>query len=258
MRSLPTRRSIIIHAWPLAILFAIVLTLFLLALEFDLAFHSHDRSADAVRLEIEEVLILATILVFGLIVYALWRVKAYEQELKKRLAAETQARQALELALLDPLTGLANRRHFEEIFHAAAETGPIDRHALMLLDLNDFKTINDTHGHPAGDAVLQVISERLRQATKAGDMVSRLGGDEFAVVAFNMIDHDDAHSVAQRLMEGIEQPIVIEGTRFDTSVSIGFTLFPEKGVAPTEIYSRADEALYAAKAKKAERLIVRR
>ncbi|WP_226574007.1 GGDEF domain-containing protein [Acuticoccus sediminis] len=209
-------------------------------------------------MEIEEALILAAILIGGMFIVWYRRSRAYRTELERRLKAEIEARRALELALLDPLTGLANRRHFEEIFHAAAERGLITKHALILLDLNDFKPVNDVYGHPIGDEVLRVISMRLNNAVKQNDLVSRLGGDEFSVIVFEVHSAEAASEVAQRLMEIVAEPVAVSGKLLNVSASIGYTLFPNEGQSPPEIYARADQALYVAKTNKHERRAIHR
>lgn len=235
---------------PIAIIAAVLLTAGFLFLEYDILVHFEDRSPEELLFEIEEALVIAMVLICAL--FAIWyrRSRAHRKELERRLAAETKARNALELALLDPLTGLANRRHFDEIFNAAAGKGVATRHALLLLDIDDFKPINDIHGHPVGDEVLRIISERLKHAVKARDLVSRLGGDEFSVIVFETKTDAAATEVADRLQAVVAEPIVVSGNTFQVAVSIGYTLFPEEGRAPAEIYARADQALYVAKAHK--------
>ncbi len=251
-RALWGSRHLRANAVPLAIIAAVMLTAAFLFLEYDVLMHFEERSPEVLLLEIEEALILAGILIGGLFIVWYRRSRAYRLELEGRLKAETEARRALELALLDPLTGLANRRHFEEIFHAAAEPGLVTKHVLMLLDVDDFKPVNDVYGHPVGDEVLRVISMRLNNAVKQGDLVSRLGGDEFSVIVFEVDNVERAMEVAERLMGIVREPIAVSGKLLNVSASIGLTLFPEEGQSPAEIYARADEALYASKTKKHE------
>ena len=233
------------------ILVAALLATTLIALEVDLFANADGRSASEVRIETNEALLLGTLLAIGLLVFSVRRFNEQKREMTLRIAAEVRARKALELALLDPLTGLANRRHFDDIFGAAAaRRSQASQHALLLLDLNDFKGINDSYGHPVGDQVLRVVSERLRAAVKVGDVVSRLGGDEFAVVAFEVGGASHAEALKARLCDAIAQPISIEGQIHRVSTSVGFALFPADGIAAPEIFQRADTALYAAKAAK--------
>ncbi|KQP81114.1 hypothetical protein ASF60_22355 [Methylobacterium sp. Leaf113] len=234
------------------LLVAALLAATLVALEVDLFLNADHHSAEEIRLETNEALLLGTLLSVGLLVFSLRRFNEQKRELKLRIEAEIRARKALELALLDPLTGLANRRHFDEIFNAAAaRRSPATGHALLLLDLNDFKGINDTYGHQIGDQVLRVVSERLQAAVKAGDLVSRLGGDEFAIVALEIGGEAQAEALSSRLREVIAQPISIEGQIHRVSASVGFAIFPKDGIAAPEVFHQADAALYAAKAIKA-------
>ncbi|WP_108659639.1 diguanylate cyclase domain-containing protein [Acuticoccus kandeliae] len=239
----------------LGAIIALVLVLVALGLvfvEYDILTQIGESPTDALWLEIEEAFALSAILVIGLFVISNRRARQARRELERRLAAEVEARKALELAMLDPLTGLANRRHFDDIFHAAAHNSTDDRHALLLLDLNGFKTVNDAFGHPEGDAVLKIVSARLKRALKGDDFVSRVGGDEFSIVAFDLGDAAAAEALALHLMEVIAAPIEIGDRRHEITVSIGFTMFPERGVVPADIYRRADAALYRAKANKGE------
>lgn len=234
------------------ILVAALLAATLVALEFDLFMDADGRSASEVRIETDEALLLGTLLALGLLVFSVRRFSEQKREMALRIEAEVKARKALELALLDPLTGLANRRHFDDIFGAAAaRRSEVSQHALLLLDLNDFKGINDTYGHPVGDQILRVVSERLQAVVKTGDLVSRLGGDEFAVVAFEIGGASHAEALKVRLSDAVAQPISIEGQMHKVSTSVGFALFPADGVAAPDIFQRADAALYAAKAGRA-------
>ncbi len=235
---------------------AICLAALFLFLEYDLFTHADERSEDEVRIEIEEALALATLLIVGLFVFSYRRMRDQTRELERRLAAETKAREALELAMLDPLTGLANRRHFDDIFNAAADKGPAPTHALLLIDLDDFKSVNDTHGHDAGDHVLKVVSARVQHVMKENDVVARLGGDELAAIAFHISEAQRVQTLAQRLMSKIEEPIEFKGRHVVVTASIGFTLFPENGIDAQEIFRRADKALYRGKANKSDRQAV--
>ena len=237
------------------ILFFAFLAAALVALEFDLFLNADHRSERELRIEISEALLLGTVLAISLLVFSFRRLQDQKREIALRLGAETRARQALELALLDPLTGLANRRHFDDIFGAAASRGQhASRHALFLFDLNDFKGINDTYGHPAGDRILQVVSERLGAALKTGDLASRLGGDEFAVIAFDIGEEKQAEALAARLRAVVAEPVILDGLELRPSASVGYALFPSGGMNASDIFAKADAALYVAKAQKPKRL----
>jgi diguanylate cyclase (GGDEF)-like protein len=151
-------------------------------------------------------------------------------------------------ALHDVLTGLANRALFGDRLTHALELHRRDMRSVtvLLLDLDDFKTVNDSLGHPAGDELLIRVSERILATVRTGDTVARLGGDEFAIL---MEDGGDAVETAGRLLLSLDQPIAIAGRHLAVRASIGVvTLAPgETAVDGTEMLKRADLAMYAAK-----------
>jgi diguanylate cyclase (GGDEF)-like protein len=152
-------------------------------------------------------------------------------------------------ALHDMLTGLPNRTMFQErlreaIDHAEQEGTSL---AVMIMDLDHFKEINDTLGHHYGDLLLQEIGPRLSGVLRPGDLMARLGGDEFGVVLPELADDHVAIRVAERLMEEMEQPVVVEGVALDVSASIGIAAFPMHSQDVETLLRRADVAMYAAK-----------
>ncbi|GLY03943.1 MULTISPECIES: GGDEF domain-containing protein [Actinoplanes] len=148
-------------------------------------------------------------------------------------------------AQTDQLTGLANRRMFHTRWEGAltAGTGPT---ALLYVDLDGFKTVNDTRGHETGDAVLEVVAARIRDTIRAGDLVARLGGDEFAVILPGASD-DHATQVATRIVAAVAEPIPAPDGPVTVGASIGVITAPAGADPETEI-KRADTAMYAAKA----------
>ena len=120
------------------------------------------------------------------------------------------------------------------------------RHAFFLLDLNDFKRVNDRHGHAVGDRVLQIVVERFRAAARPTDMLTRLGGDEFAVLAYE-VDKEAASAIGERFIAALASPIRAEGHALSVGVSVGATLIPDDGITPEEILRNADVAMYRAK-----------
>ncbi|WP_284351498.1 putative bifunctional diguanylate cyclase/phosphodiesterase [Roseisolibacter agri] len=151
-------------------------------------------------------------------------------------------------AFHDPLTGLANRALFRDrVGHALARQGRRRDHvAVLFLDLDDFKTVNDSLGHAAGDQLLRVVADRLLNATRGCDTVARLGGDEFAVLLENTRDEDDAITVAERVMQALGAPLALEGSELQVGASIGLARArPEDG--PEELLRNADVAMYRAK-----------
>jgi diguanylate cyclase (GGDEF)-like protein len=168
------------------------------------------------------------------------------------LAVHRGGRQAIakeHQAVHDALTGLPNRSLFRHQIEQVVNAGRrADRTAaVMLIDLDHFKEINDTLGHHAGDRLLQEVSERLRASLDEQDMVARLGGDEFGVLLADLADHDEASAVAQHLLTQLREPFSIEGLTLEVDASIGIACAPEHGSAVEQLIQRADIAMYAAK-----------
>jgi diguanylate cyclase (GGDEF)-like protein len=150
----------------------------------------------------------------------------------------------------DPLTGLANRAAFEarldDAYRHASENG--SEFAVILLDLDRFKQVNDTFGHKIGDHLLVNVARRLEAACRHGDLVARLGGDEFAVVSEGFALEKGIPRLAQRILDGLTSPFEVDNVTLQPSGSIGFTIYPGDPAEPDGLVTHADEALYAAKA----------
>lgn len=169
-------------------------------------------------------------------------------------ARDVTERKALEAELVhqafhDPLTGLANRALFvERLQHALARTSrrgePL---AVLFLDLDNFKTVNDSLGHAAGDELLRVISDRLRNAVRAGDTVARFGGDEFALLLENLSDNDTIEQLADRLVTIIGAPLQIDEAELQIGSSIGLAVSLGRRENANELVRNADIAMYLAK-----------
>lgn len=153
------------------------------------------------------------------------------------------------LAMTDYLTGLSNRAHFSESLEDNVRLARRDQRkfALMMLDLNTFKPVNDSHGHPVGDAVLRSVAATIKKCTRDGDIVTRIGGDEFAVIIGDYCGEDDVLSCAGRIYREISKPTVIEGKAINISVSIGISYFPDDADTAPELIKCADQAMYQAK-----------
>jgi diguanylate cyclase (GGDEF)-like protein len=149
----------------------------------------------------------------------------------------------------DELTGLPNRLDFRaQLDEGVADLFSDGRQcAVMLLDLNGFKGINDTLGHQAGDQLLRVLADRFRQVAGRGVTIARLGGDEFAVLALGMGD-GAARALARRLLATFDQPVRLEGSELKVGGSLGVAVGPEQGTTGAELLRRADVAMYVAKA----------
>lgn len=156
---------------------------------------------------------------------------------------------ALELAFRDPLTGLNNRRYMDTLFESALQlaTRPHHRVAVLCLDLDDFKSINDQAGHMAGDEVLKVVAGRLTHATRSTDICARLGGDEFVVICTQLDQAEQAHAIARKLLDALAEPIVAAGRSWAMHASIGISFYPRHGHTLTELLGHADQAMYQVK-----------
>ena len=141
----------------------------------------------------------------------------------------------------DPLTGLANRTAFEEAFDAGGDTDPV---AVLYVDLDRFKAVNDTHGHLVGDELLEVVARRMTAQVRDHDLVARLGGDEFAVLCPGC-GRDEAVLVAERIIAAVSEPITIGDVRVEVGASIGIACADARS---GDLLRRADDALYDAKA----------
>jgi diguanylate cyclase (GGDEF)-like protein/PAS domain S-box-containing protein len=153
------------------------------------------------------------------------------------------------LAYYDMLTELPNRRlFFDRVDVALRQANRNGRQvALLYIDLDRFKQINDTYGHIVGDGVLVEIGKRLMRAVRDGDTVARLGGDEFAAVLPDQYDDKDARALAQRMIASVKPAVKLDGESFKLSVSIGVALFPQHGANADLLMREADKAMYRAK-----------
>jgi diguanylate cyclase (GGDEF)-like protein len=149
----------------------------------------------------------------------------------------------------DPLTSLPNRILFRDRLaqELANSTAGLSRGALLYIDLDHFKRVNDSVGHSAGDQLLTIVAHRLRSCTKEGDTVARLGGDEFTVILRNIVDPDSARAVGDRIIELLQLPVNIGGRDHFVCASIGITLFPDDGNTIDDLMRNADTAMYRAK-----------
>ena len=165
----------------------------------------------------------------------------------ERLRTETKMRR---LAFSDALTGLPNRARFNDI--VASEAASRREHgggfAVLLVDLDRFKLVNDTLGHAIGDALLRKAADRLTSAASDGDVVARLGGDEFAVLQADVRNPADAHALAARIVDLIGRPFLIDGQPVNVGASVGVAIAPADSDEPDGLLRNADLALYKAKA----------
>jgi diguanylate cyclase (GGDEF)-like protein/PAS domain S-box-containing protein len=168
-------------------------------------------------------------------------------DITERKAAEERIRH---LAMHDPLTGLPNRTLLHDrLIHAIARAKRRREHvAVMLLDLDQFKEINDALGHLAGDALLREVAARLKTVARASDTWARLGGDEFALVQEGLQQLDGVPVMASRILAALKPPFHLDGREMGIAGSLGITVYPNDGRTPEQLIRNADVALYRAKA----------
>lgn len=149
----------------------------------------------------------------------------------------------------DVLTGLPNRLFFNQVFTQTLARSEQNHQifALFFIDLNQFKEVNDTHGHECGDILLKTIASRLKENVRTNDFVARLGGDEFTIILESIKSKEDAISVATTLLDKTKQPILIENCELTPSISIGIAFYPQDGVDASTLLKSADQAMYHAK-----------
>ncbi len=154
------------------------------------------------------------------------------------------------MAQHDALTGLPNRALFDDRMEQALNAARRDhaRLALMFIDLDKFKPINDTLGHAAGDFVLKEVATRIGSAIREADTAARIGGDEFVVVLRNIQKQEDALAIAEKIRQAINRPVDMDGRALTVSASIGIACYPEHGADILELSGHADAAMYRAKA----------
>lgn len=174
-------------------------------------------------------------------------VVVFQDNLRKLKAAEKSVRKQ---AMTDPLTKLANRSHFEkrltESINLARRLDTMG--AVLSIDLDGFKAINDLYGHPAGDFVLKIIADRFVNISREVDVVARLGGDEFSIIAIGLEEIDQISPLAERVITEAARPIIFEENKLKVTASVGISFFLTQGDTVKEIAKKSDLALYEAKA----------
>jgi diguanylate cyclase (GGDEF)-like protein len=163
---------------------------------------------------------------------------------RKQLHARLQR-----MAQYDQLTQLPNRELLRDRLKASLELARADsgRMALLYVDLDRFKNVNDTHGHAVGDMLLQAVANRLKGCVRETDTVARIGGDEFVVLLHSIQAAEDADSVAGKILQILAQPLRLDGHSLNIQVSIGVAHYPEHGTEEKQLFRHADEAMYTAK-----------
>ena len=167
---------------------------------------------------------------------------AFARRVMRQIEAERTVRR-------DPLTHLPNRVAFNETLDGALKRLALsgEEFAVLLLDLDRFKEVNDRFGHPAGDAFLVQVAGRLERCTRAAEHVARIGGDEFALVMANLTRPEDALEIAERFVAAFDEPFLLDGREIFGATSVGIVLAPRDGNTPLDLMKNADAALYRAK-----------
>ncbi|MBL8280099.1 MAG: diguanylate cyclase [Pelomonas sp.] len=182
------------------------------------------------------------------------RIQVWHEDMNQQLDQERQSGQAMQqLAHRDTLTGLPNRLAFEltlerlfvDLHHAGQV--PTQRLALLFIDLDNFKTVNDRLGHGAGDTVLVEVSRRMSGVLRASDTLFRLGGDEFALLVSDVAEPEAVEQLASRLIAAVREPLLIQGEVQPVGATVGLAFVPDDATDPQSLLHAADAAMYAAK-----------
>jgi diguanylate cyclase (GGDEF)-like protein len=197
------------------------------------------------------IVLLATVAAALILLRKLWRAQEYQAQLENRIAELKISQEALRRqAYFDHLTGLANRALCTDRCQSAIERSKRNQtpFAVLMVDLNRFKEINDHYGHAAGDRVLTTVSQRLVETVRASDTVARFGGDEFVVILDSVGDRQELARIGQLLIDMLSQRVRLEsGAEVSVGVSIGFAVFPDDGSSLEELLEVADQAMYQCK-----------
>ena len=196
---------------------------------------------------VDDIIFIVFCMSVGLAIYSFRRVQDLAAEIKARRSAELEAQN---LARHDPLTGLPNRRFFvEKLGEVLLTTTEASRSAVLMLDLDGFKAINDTYGHALGDRALAEFAERVSGVMRSAAVLTRVGGDEFAVIVPDIGSLDDLTAVARRITAAVVEPFLADHVPTTLGVGVGIAVAPVDGMEAELLVQRADRALYRAKAE---------
>ena len=228
------------------LLIAIGLAIYAAAHFFELPPHLLQFGLDHADWEADDLIFVVFVLSAGLIIYGFRRYRDLAREIEARIAAEAAARN---LARHDPLTGLPNRRFFEEKLEECLDEASDDKQlAVLMLDLDGFKAVNDVYGHATGDIALNRFARRVTAELPPDGFLARIGGDEFSIILPLLGSLDDASDLARRITVAVSEPFVLDRATVKFGVGIGIAVSPDDGDRGDELVRRADRALYRAKA----------
>ncbi len=212
------------------------------------------EGVERARLMMFSLILLGTLVGMAI---AVWVIRHLKAEISRRNAIETHLEQRVEertrqlhhIATHDPLTGLPNRMLFSETLALAITVARSEGRllALLFMDLDGFKAVNDTFGHEAGDQVLITVAKRLQSQVRGQDMVARLGGDEFVMLVAHPKGREQVHQIATRLIAAIDKPIQMVQQSCCIGLSIGISFYPDDAENADELLTRADDFMYIAK-----------
>jgi diguanylate cyclase (GGDEF)-like protein len=255
----PLVESVRRHPWSsaqdIALLAAGILVSLLLALEYEIVRFWEVYDPSERKLRFAEVVVLTGVLGLSIAAFAVRRVNDQRQHEEFQLMSDAKIQESRLLAIQDPLTELPNRRAIVPALRDAIARDRGTTVAFYLLDLNDFKRVNDVHGHARGDAVLQVVAQRFRSVARQGDLIARLGGDEFAVLAHGVQSRAEAFEIGQRYVAALADGIRVGNDVHAVGVAVGVAFYPDDGTTAEKIMHCADLAMYAAKADRTSSLL---
>jgi diguanylate cyclase (GGDEF)-like protein len=227
------------------VLFGATVLASVLAHVYELGPHLFQLGMDYAEWELDDIIFVAFVLSIALTIFSVRRYRDLANQVRARTIAEREAR---DLARHDPLTGLPNRRLFEEKLDACLG-GASDTHqvAVLMLGLDGFKRIKDTHGHAAGDKALCEFANRVADILRSDSVLARIGGDEFGIIMPDINSLDAPTGLASRIVASAAEAFAIEKVSAELGVGIGIAIAPSDGVNLDELVRRADRALYRAK-----------
>ncbi len=230
-----------------ALIFGAVAAIYACAHFYDLPPQLFQFGMDNADWEVDDIIFVIFVMSIGFAVFSYRRVKDLSREMKARRRAELEARK---LARHDPLTGLPNRRFFvERLREVLLTTTNASRSAILMLDLDGFKSINDAYVHAVGDQALTLFAKRISAIMRSGAMLTRVGGDEFAIIVPDISSLDDPTALARRVVAAVAEPFMMDQIPATLGVGIGIAIAPSDGMDPEVLVQHADRALYRAKAE---------